>query len=190
MSLAPAPHRFARPLVAAFLLAGFLVVAAGLSFLGGRWDADPVLDATGWRTVATVDDVRLHDVVYIPQLLTFLVAVPDDTDGATAPGAARELGLIALLDDANHIPGDRVYWCPDPEVFWEKNHGSKFDRFGAYMDGPAMRGLDRVAVRVVGDEVQIDPDRVEPGPDRGSVPVRDPRGPLPVGGPHDPDCGP
>ena len=174
-----APRRYARPLVAGWLLTALLAAGATVAFLGGRWDADPVLDARGWRTVATLADVRSEGVVALPELRTFLVAVPEGADGETAPDEAQQRGVMALYDYSQHLPGERVSWCESAQVFWEKNHGAIFDRFGAFVGGgPASNGLDRVAVSVVDGKVQINPSIVLPGPEKGDVRALQPTGPF------------
>lgn len=171
-----APRRYVRPLITAFLLVGLLGAAAFVAFLGGGWDADPVLDASGWRTVATLEEVRSDEVLALPELGAFLVSVPTGEDGATAPAAARRRGVMAVVDDAQHMPGERIWWCASAGLFEAPTHGERFDRFGAYLSGPAMKGLDRMAVRVLEGGVQVNPTIVRPGPERGDVPAMAPIG--------------
>jgi Rieske Fe-S protein len=63
-------------------------------------------------------------------------------------------------------------------MFETPTHGEKFDRRGYYYGGPAARGLDRFPVRLQGDAVYVDLDRIIQGPARKTHPTIGPTGPL------------
>lgn len=56
-------------------------------------------------------------------------------------------GLMALYHKCVHL-GCRVPWCQSSQWFECPCHGSKYNRWGEYTDGPAPRGLDRFPSRV------------------------------------------
>jgi hypothetical protein len=62
---------------------------------------------------------------------------------------------------------DPVVWCPGEGFFESPVTGSKFSGVdGAYIAGPAPRGLDRYASTVVDGVLTVDPTKVDPGPPR------------------------
>ena len=56
------------------------------------------------------------------------------------------------------------YYCETSGWFESADGVSKFDRHGFYREGPALRGLDRVAVRQEHGFVSVDPSQRAPGP--------------------------
>jgi hypothetical protein len=74
----------------------------------------------------------------------------------------------------NHEP---VLYCPSSQLFEAPRSGAKFDLYGHYFGGPAPRGMSRYAMRMVGDEVQIQPNELIAGPTR-SVSKRNSRQPV------------
>ena len=103
-----------------------------------------------WRPAASTRALQDAGVIYLPSLRVFLVHTDDGP-----------LALSALSPHLRH----RVLYCPFADAFQEA-HGAVFDRRGFYLDGPADRGLDRVAVRARAGLVEIDPSDVQPGPPR------------------------
>jgi cytochrome b6-f complex iron-sulfur subunit len=59
--------------------------------------------------------------------------------------------IIALYDVCVHL-GCRYAWQPAAGRFECPCHGSKYDKDGTYIEGPARRGLDRMEVRLVADD--------------------------------------
>lgn len=59
-------------------------------------------------------------------------------------------GLMALYHKCVHL-GCRVPWCQSSQWFECPCHGSKYNRWGEYTDGPAPRGLDRFPSQVDAD---------------------------------------
>lgn len=65
---------------------------------------------------------------------------------------------------------DPVLWCPTQGFFESPVTGSKFSGVdGAYIAGPAPRGLDRYASSVVDGVLTVDPTKVEQGPPRATA---------------------
>lgn len=71
-----------------------------------------------------------------------------------------------------------VMFCQDAGYFQDIVGGDKFDRFGTYATGPAPRGLDRVAVKIEGGEVLVNPVIVSRGLPRGIRRPLSPTGPF------------
>jgi len=101
----------------------------------------------GWVRVSSVETLDAHAVVYVPAYQVFVVA------NRNSP--------VALLGVSPHA-GERVLFCQRAGAFQDE-HGDVFDTFGRYLAGPSPRGLDRVAVRIKGDDVNVKPARVDPG---------------------------
>jgi hypothetical protein len=116
----------------------------------------------GWRRITSVDVLEARQVIYLPEPRIFLVH-------GTPP--------FALSAVSPHL-GEPIAWCPSANDFEEMAHGSKWNRLGYYMDGPAPRGMDRVAVRVRNRYVEINAAMVAPGDPRGSGPQLRPTGPY------------
>lgn len=108
----------------------------------------------GWREVTFVDTLEQEDVIYVPAVNVFLVH-------GDPP--------IALKAVSTHLGTEPVAYCPSASTFHELSHGSIWDRLGRYMDGPAPRGLDRVAVRVRSESIEINVSAETRGPERGLV---------------------
>jgi hypothetical protein len=106
--------------------------------------------------------LRAQDVIYRQDLRLFVVWA------APRP--------VALRDDGQHVPGDRVLFCESAGWFVGP-HGEQFDRLGRYADGPASSDLDRVALRVRDGLVQVRPEQIIRTPSR-SGPSHQPDGPF------------
>jgi hypothetical protein len=121
----------------------------------------------GWVTAGTLNSVDQRAVIYIASLKVFVVA-----------NDSHPVGLSAV---SPHV-GEPVLFCQDAGYFQDIVGGDRFDRFGTYATGPAPRSLDRVAVKIEGGEVQVNPDLVSKGLARGT------RRPLSPTGPFCPDA--
>ena len=116
----------------------------------------------GWRQVASAAALEENEVIYITQVRVFLVH--------TAPP-------LALSGVSSHV-GERIAYCRQSSTFQELAHGSKWDRLGHYLDGPAPRGMDRVASRVMDGLIEVKITDVTEGPPRGAGPPMNPTGPF------------
>lgn len=56
-------------------------------------------------------------------------------------------GLMALFQKCVHL-GCRVPWCQTSQWFECPCHGSKYNKWGEWQDGPAPRGLDRFPAEI------------------------------------------
>jgi hypothetical protein len=116
----------------------------------------------GWREVTSMEVLEEREVIYLPQIRVFLVH-------ADPP--------LALSAVSSHL-GEPIAYCREASVFEEMSHGSKWDRFGYYLDGPAPRGMDRHALRVVDGIIEIHITDLTHGPPRGAGPPESPTGPF------------
>lgn len=74
-------------------------------------------------------------------------------------------GLMALYQRCVHL-GCKVPWCASAQ-WWEcPCHGSKYNRWGEWQEGPAPRGLDRFLVEEVDGQVVVDTSTIITGPSR------------------------
>ena len=110
----------------------------------------------GWVRVGSVQNVRAKGVVLLPEIPAYLVANPPRTP-------------IAFLALSTHL-GERIVYWQSSMWFEDPAHGTKFDRLGDYADGPAPRGLDRVATLVLDGEVWVNPTEITAGAPRGAHP--------------------
>ncbi|MGH2692338.1 MAG: hypothetical protein ACRDHM_07510 [Actinomycetota bacterium] len=106
----------------------------------------------GWREVTSVEVLEEREVIYLPQIRVFLVH-------ADPP---RALSAVS-----SHL-GEPIAYCASSSTFEELAHGSKWSPLGYYMDGPAPRGMDRIATRARDGVVEINVSVVTDGPPRGA----------------------
>jgi phenylpropionate dioxygenase-like ring-hydroxylating dioxygenase large terminal subunit len=149
-----------RSLIVPIVLGSAVLVAGVIGVLLYVTDKSP---GAGWVRVGSVQDVRAEGVVWRPDLRAYVVMDPPKTP-------------IALLAVSPHL-GERVVYCPSSTWFEEQAHGSKFDRVGNYVLGPAARGLDRLPTIVRDGMVWVNPSVVMLGPPRGRHEAR-PAGPF------------
>ncbi|MBP9115067.1 MAG: Rieske 2Fe-2S domain-containing protein [Acidimicrobiia bacterium] len=105
---------------------------------------------------------------YIPEARAYIVPFPKDNAVAVEAAnkvaeytkdksifdAMTETGIVALYQRCPHL-GCRVPWCGSSQWFECPCHGSKFNRVGEKVGGPAPRGMDRFPVVVAGDKLTI-----------------------------------
>jgi nitrite reductase/ring-hydroxylating ferredoxin subunit len=115
-----------------------------------------------WVDVASVEELQRERVMYLEEGEVFVVMSGD--------------GVVAFRAQAPHVDDDRVLYCPSSGWF-EGKHGEKFDGLGRYALGPGSGELPRVAARVDGDTVQVDPTVPVETPPRGA-PTTKPVGPF------------
>lgn len=97
----------------------------------------------------------------------------NDPDGSYAEltNGAR---VMALFWTCVHL-GCKVPWCQSSQWLECGCHGSGYNRWGEYQEGPAPRGLDRFRVEVVDGVLQVDTSEVITGPSRGAGVLDQPR---------------
>jgi nitrite reductase/ring-hydroxylating ferredoxin subunit len=88
--------------------------------------------------------------------------------------------VTAFANDAQHIEGEGLWWCPSVTTFMGPDHGEQFDRTGRRDGGPARAGLDRFPVEISGGAVTVDLTRRLPGTKESSTRDRIPVGALPL----------
>ena len=162
----PAPRTRGGALLRIMVLVAALSVGAAI-VLVVTIRVPPAAPGPGWVRGAAMSVVRARGVVRVSAATAFLV----DT------GRPTPLALSARSPQL----GETVIHCGTSGWFEDPMHGSKFDPLGRYVVGPAPRGLDRFAVRVLDGVAWIDPSAVTPGPPRG-MPTIDPAGPFCVQG--------
>lgn len=103
---------------------------------------------------------RLYVVEYDPSL-------PGAEEAYGEVGAALEggAGLMALYHTCPHL-GCRVPWCQTSQWFECPCHGSKYNRYGEWVGGPAPRGLDRFTAVVDNANLIVDTGTIVTGPAR------------------------
>jgi cytochrome b6-f complex iron-sulfur subunit len=95
-----------------------------------------------------------------------------DPDGQYAD-LTNGTGILALYQKCVHL-GCKVPWCAESQ-WWEcPCHGSKYNRWGEWQEGPAPRGLDRFAVQEVEGQLVIDTSAVITGPSRSAAVLNQP----------------
>jgi cytochrome b6-f complex iron-sulfur subunit len=92
--------------------------------------------------------------------------------------AGMELGYVALYQKCPHL-GCRVPWCDTSQWFECPCHGSKYNRVGEKVGGPAPRGMDRFPFTISGGTFTVDTGSVVLGPPIGTNTTdQAPEGPL------------
>jgi cytochrome b6-f complex iron-sulfur subunit len=92
--------------------------------------------------------------------------------------AGMEAGYVALYQKCVHL-GCRVPWCQSSQWFECPCHGSKYNKVGEKVGGPAPRGLDRFALEVTGGSIVVDTGNLVLGPPIGTNTInQSPEGPL------------
>lgn len=95
-----------------------------------------------------------------------------DPDGEYAD-ITNQTGIMALYQRCVHL-GCKVPWCAESQ-WWEcPCHGSKYNRWGEWQEGPAARGLDRFLVEEVDGQVVVDTSTVITGPARTAAVLNQP----------------
>lgn len=90
--------------------------------------------------------------------------------------------VIALSWKCPHL-GCRVPWCESSMEFECPCHGSVFNRVGEYREGPAPRGMDRLATSEDGGVILVEPTQITAGPPPGAETINEPpAGPRCIGG--------
>lgn len=161
-----APRTRGGLLLRVLVVAGVLMGVAGVLVVTGARVPAPTPGAQ-WIRGAALSVVRTSGVVAVPAAGAFLVDRPGSPPLAIS---ARSPQL-----------GEPVRYCRTSGWFEDAMHGSKFDALGRYAVGPAPRGLDRFAVRVLDGVVWVAPSAVTQGPPRGT-PTSPPAGPFCVRG--------
>jgi cytochrome b6-f complex iron-sulfur subunit len=92
--------------------------------------------------------------------------------------AGMEAGYVALYQKCVHL-GCRVPWCQSSQWFECPCHGSKYNKVGEKVGGPAPRGLDRFVLEVSGGNIVVDTGNLVLGPPIGTNTIdQSPEGPL------------
>ena len=107
------------------------------------------------------------------------VSGAEDTYGDDAAVIDESNGLMALFQRCVHL-GCTVPWCQSSQWFECPCHGSRYNRWGEYTDGPAPRSLDRFPTRIDDNgDVVVDTAVVLTGVSRtGGVLQQSPEGPA------------
>ena len=100
-------------------------------------------------------DTRAPASVASDRVAVALASIPQGVTASTVGG--RQVFFVRVGDDvtvfldrAQHLPGERLWWCPTTHTFRAPTHGEWFAADGTRLGGPARRGLDRFAARVRG----------------------------------------
>jgi len=133
------------------------IVLIGAAGFWTSWDVLRPLPGQGLggviQTVAPTE-VPESTTVYVRNAQTYLTRIDDE--------------IVALWQKCPHL-GCRVAWCESAGEFECACHGSKFNRAGELRSGPSPRGMDRFAVTVSSEFVEVDTGTVTEGPPAGSA---------------------
>lgn len=75
------------------------------------------------------------------------------------------MGLMAIYQKCVHL-GCRVPWCQTSQWFECPCHGSKYNKWGEWVGGPASRGLDRFPSVIEDGAFVVDTGQILTGPAR------------------------
>jgi cytochrome b6-f complex iron-sulfur subunit len=132
-------------------------------------------------TQATIlDEINANENRFeVPEARSLIVRYDPslDPDGQYAD-ITNQTEIMALYQRCVHL-GCKVPWCATSQ-WWEcPCHGSKYNRWGEWQEGPAPRGLDRFSVSDVEGQIVIDTSTVITGPSRSAAVLN-----QPAEGPH------
>lgn len=96
-----------------------------------------VSDIQSERAPFYLAEGRLYVVTWDPN-----VPGAEDQYGEDHAVTGDGVGLMALYQKCVHL-GCKVPWCQSSQWFECPCHGSKYNKWGEWMGGPAPRGLDR-----------------------------------------------
>ncbi len=162
----------------------------GLASLGFLWPR--VGEGFGAELVVgnaeeLLDEIRTERApVHFPEGRLYVIEWDPSVPGAQdAYGADHEAilddttGLQAVFQRCVHL-GCTVPWCQSSQWFECPCHGSRYNRWAEYTDGPASRGLDRFPSRIDDNgDLVVDTAVVLTGPSRtGNVLQQSPEGPA------------
>lgn len=165
-------------------LASFAVASLGFLWpnLRGSFGAEIVLPTEAEELFSTIREERapmaypagrLYVVTWDPT-----VAGAEEAYGDDHVVLSSGQGLMALYHKCPHL-GCRVPWCQSSQWFECPCHGSKYNRWGEWTDGPAPRGMDRFPTRLDdADRLVVDTSVILTGPSRTArVLEQEPEGP-------------
>ena len=164
-------------------LAGFGVSFVGMLWpsLAGGFGADITLPLPAEELLAEIQ--REKAPFAYPAGRMYVVAWDPSVPGAEeAYGTDHAildsgLGLMALYQKCVHL-GCRVPWCQTSQWFECPCHGSKYNKWGEWMGGPAPRGLDRFPSKLEDGNLIVSTGSVLTGPPRTArVLQQEPEGP-------------
>ena len=118
----------------------------------------------GWVRIGSLDSVARARVVHVSNLGLFVVAAAPFPVAVSASGPA----------------GHPVSYCPASRTFLD-SAGNEFDRTGVLLHGSVSRGLNRIAVRVRNDFVDVNPREVTGAGVAPGIPFGSPRCAIPTG---------
>lgn len=136
-----------------------------VELFGGLIDVGPLDEYK--RSVEQMGGFR-----YEPRARMWLVSYPVEFAQKAAgvyPEAMHEglaAGVLALYQKCPHL-GCRVPQCSQSQQFECPCHGSTYSNAGEYLRGPAPRGMDLFATRIVDGQVIVDTSEVIEGLPRG-----------------------
>ncbi len=132
----------------AFVRTATLTVAAALAALGAGprvADALPVRAVTGRRLAATIKyPIPAADGVQI--------------DKANEVILVRWEGKLAAFALSCPHQNTSLRWSESDKRFICPKHKSNYTPMGGFIEGRATRGMDRLAIKRVGNEVEVDPE--------------------------------
>jgi cytochrome b6-f complex iron-sulfur subunit len=135
-------------------LAGFGAGVLGYLWpnLAGGFGADITLPLTAGELAAQIREERAP--FQFPAGRMYIVTWDPNVSGAEEQYGEDHaitdngIGLMALYQKCVHL-GCRVPWCQTSQWFECPCHGSKYNKWGEWMGGPAPRGLDRFPTRII-----------------------------------------
>jgi cytochrome b6-f complex iron-sulfur subunit len=140
---------------------GLSVAGGGVGFIGMLW---PSLGGGFGADITLPDSAEnIHAQVIAerapyeyPAGRMYVVAWDPSIEGAEEAYGAEHValdgtrGLMALYQKCPHL-GCRVPWCQSSQWYECPCHGSKYNKWGEWVGGPAPRGLDRFPSEIDGD---------------------------------------
>jgi cytochrome b6-f complex iron-sulfur subunit len=152
-------------------LAGFGAASLGFLWpnLSGGFGADITLPLPASELVNEIQSARapyafpagrMYVVTWDPSL-----SGAEEAYGTDHAVTDSGVGLMALYQKCVHL-GCRVPWCQSSQWFECPCHGSKYNKYGEWVGGPAPRGLDRFPSRIQDGNLIVSTGVILTGPSR------------------------
>jgi menaquinol-cytochrome c reductase iron-sulfur subunit len=137
------------------LLSGATALLLGLPFVGFLFSTDRRQEELVWRPIGSLQDFPIGQTVKA----TFLDPGPLPWAGFSARTAAwvrqDDAGQFSAFSAYCTHVGCPVRWLEQANLFMCPCHGGSFYRDGSVAGGPPPTPLERYAVRVRGDQVEL-----------------------------------
>lgn len=106
----------------------------------GKWGMSHAMVAAQRITGLITEQESANTEVFSPQRKTFSASLPEFIKGAGRSTSGLARGVVTSKPRCTHL-GCATHWNPEEQTWDCPCHGSRFDRFGNLINGPAQKGV-------------------------------------------------